>query len=92
MKRITQADLEFLRAGFSYAVGAPHTGIGSYCLSASNGGFALQRIVSHTMATRTILSHGHVPARELHGLMRAAIEGIAEYQRSQSTSAPALPA
>ena len=89
MTRITQADLEFMRAGFAYAVSAPQTGIGSYCLSASNGGFALQRIVSNTGATRTILSNGHVPARELHGLMRAAIEGIAEYQRSQSSSEPA---
>ena len=89
MRRITQADLEFLRAGFAHAVSAPRTGIGSYCLSASNGGFALQRIVSNTGAIRTILSNGHVPARELHGLMRAAIEGIAEYQRSQSSSEPA---
>ena len=88
MTRITQADLEFMRAGFAHAVGAPHTGIGSYCLSASNGGFALQRIVSNTGATRTIISNGHIPARELYGLMRAAIEGIIAYQRSQPKSEP----
>ena len=89
MRRITQADLEFLRRGFAHAVGAPHTGIGSYCLSASNGGFALQRIVSNTGATRTILSNGYVPARALHGLMRAAIEGIIEYHRSRLSNEPA---
>ena len=89
MTHITLADLECMRAGFARAVGAPQTGVGSYWLSASNGGFALQRIVSDTGAVRTILSNGYVPARELHGLMRAAVEGIAEYQWAQSKSEPA---
>ena len=89
MPHITRADLECMRAGIARAVGAPQTGIGSYWLSASNGGFALQRIVSDTGAVRTILSNGYVPARELHRLMQAAIEAIAEYQRSRSSSEPA---
>ena len=70
MERITSRDLERLVESIN-ALAKTDT----YELSGAYGGYQLHQIVNKNGGARTLLSDGHVPKRELHGLMRAYISG-----------------
>ncbi len=50
--------------------------VGSYYVSASNGGYNLAQMANESGGISLPLAHGHVPARELYNLMRAYSMGI----------------
>lgn len=51
--------------------------IGNYHLSSDHGGYALHRMANERGGVSDVLSTGHVPARELYGLMHAWLVGLA---------------
>lgn len=51
--------------------------IGNYHLSSAYGGYALHRMVNEHGGVSDVFRAGHVPARELYGLMHAWLTGLA---------------
>lgn len=58
--------------------------IGTYYISQAYGGYCLHQIVTEGGGVTTPLICGHVPARELDGLMRAYLRGIESEERIKS--------
>ena len=50
--------------------------IGNYHISQAYGGYCLHRMMTDGGGVTTPLSSGHIPARELYGMMRAYMDGI----------------
>lgn len=50
--------------------------IGNYHISQAYGGFALHQMVSAGGGVIDIFNRGHMPARELHGLIWAYVRGL----------------
>ena len=50
--------------------------IGNYHLDGAYGGYSLCQITTEGGGTRDIFRAGHMPKKELYGLMRAFLEGI----------------
>jgi hypothetical protein len=50
--------------------------IGNYHISQAYGGYALHQMVSAGGGVRDIFNRGHMPARELHGLIWAYVRGL----------------
>ena len=86
--RVTVAHLEAIIARINRATGSPMTpyspgadgrhraNIGAYHLSRAYGGFALHRMATDGGGVNSPLTSGHVPARELAGLMHAFLAGL----------------
>lgn len=74
MRRITKAHLEAKVAGLNDAVGAPPADLyptaGRYYLDGAYGGWAL-----YLSDSKDVFNVGHVPARELAGLISAFLAG-----------------
>jgi len=58
------------------ADGRQRAQIGNFHLSRAYGGFALHRMVTDGGGVSSPLSTGHIPARELLGLMHAYLAGL----------------
>jgi len=50
--------------------------IGNYHISKAYGGYALHQIANANGGIRDVLNRGHMPARELHGLILAYVRGL----------------
>jgi len=50
--------------------------IGHHTLSGAYGGWQLQRVTSDGGGVEALLSHGHIPKRELYNLITSYISGI----------------
>jgi hypothetical protein len=89
MQRITRKHLEAQAYRINRITGSPDTlwndngtmNIGHYYISGAYGGWSLARIANHGGGESCPLHCGHVPARELSGLMSAFIYGIIEGER-----------
>lgn len=55
--------------------------VGNYHLSCSYGGYCLHRMVNESGGCSDVLSIGHVPARELAGLLSAYMAGLYDATR-----------
>ena len=55
--------------------------VGNYHISCAYGGYCLHRMVNEGGGTRDVFSCGHVPARELAGLMSAYMAGLYDAAR-----------
>lgn len=56
--------------------------IGNYHISGAYGGYCLQRITSDGGGVSDVFSCGHIPARELAGLMSAYMAGMYDATRN----------
>ena len=56
--------------------------VGNFHLSRAYGGFALHRIVNESGGVSSPLITGHIPARDLLGLMHAYLAGIDAARRA----------
>ena len=89
MQRITRKHLEAQAYRINRITGSPDTrwnengtmNIGHYYISGAYGGYNLARIVGDGGAESCPLHCGHIPARELSGLMYAFVYGIIEGER-----------
>ncbi len=50
--------------------------VGNYHISGANGGYCLHRMVNESGGVRDVFNCGHIPARELAGLMSAYMAGL----------------
>lgn len=86
MTRVTRKDLEAIVARINRMTDSPAepyrkegdryiANVGNYHLSGAYGGWALHQMGNESGGTRDVLQSGHVPARELQGLMFAYIAG-----------------
>lgn len=55
--------------------------VGNYHISCAYGGYCLHRMVNEFGGARDVFSCGHVPARELAGLMSAYMIGLYDATR-----------
>jgi len=90
MQRITKADLHRQADHLNRLTGSPaemhrperradgslSANPGHYYIDHAYGGVELERICSDGHGSTTPLNTGHIPKRELHGLLRAFIRGI----------------
>lgn len=86
--RITRKDLDAAVARLNKLTGSPadpytlgadgrhHANPGNYHLSGAYGGWNVHRMVNEGGGVSCPISHGHIPARELFGLIHAYIKGI----------------
>lgn len=77
--RITMKTLEARLAHLNELAGfsAPkYSDIGAYCLSGAYGGVALHKYTNNAGGITDIFNQGHMPKKELYGLMSAYISGI----------------
>jgi hypothetical protein len=58
------------------ADGTMKANIGNYHLSGAYGGVCLHQMSNESGGVRTPLSYGHVPKRELYGMLQAFISGL----------------
>lgn len=95
MNRITIKHLEALcdhlnkvtghtREAYRQTADGVKANIGTYYISQAYGGYCLHQMVNEGGGVRTPLIGGHVPARELYGLMQAFIYGIESEERTKS--------
>ena len=56
--------------------------IGNYHISGANGGFCLHRMVTEGGGVSDVFSCGHIPARELAGLISAYMAGIYDARKA----------
>lgn len=86
MTRVTRKDLDAIVARINRMTDSPAepyrkegdryvANVGNYHLSGAYGGWALHQIVTDGGGVRDVLQSGHVPARELQGLLFAYIAG-----------------
>lgn len=52
--------------------------IGTYRIDQAYGGYSLEQIANASGGVHDVFSRGHMPARELHGLIRAYVAGLQE--------------
>ena len=72
INRMTGSPMHPYRTGDD---GRHYANVGNYHLSRAYGGYCLDRMVSDGGGVISVLSCGHVPARELLNLMHAWING-----------------
>ena len=81
-KKMLEAKVELLNkvtnSPQEYRTGS-NTNIGHYMLDGAYGGYALHRVMNETGGVNNVFRCGHVPARELAGLVDAYIQGIYDY-------------
>ena len=58
--------------------------VGNYHISRAYGGHTLHQMANESGGVNTPLSCGHVPARELYGLMHAYLKGIEHQGRGDA--------
>lgn len=87
MQRITRKDLDRLASRINEATGSPifHWGDnganpGNYHIDGAYGGYALHRVANPSGGISDVFSMGHMPARELHGLMYAFLIGYRTHE------------
>ena len=73
LNRITNSPMESYTRGLD---GSFKANVGCYHISQAYGGYALHRMHNEGGGVSEPLSTGHVPARELSGLISAYIAGI----------------
>ena len=83
MNRVTEKDLQAIVDRINRITGSPpapyidgKAQIGNYHLSHAYGGVCLHRMCNDVGGVSSPLSTGHIPKRELAGLMYAFINGI----------------
>jgi hypothetical protein len=83
MNRVTEKDLQAIVDRINRITGSPSAPyidgkaqIGNYHLSHAYGGVALHRMYNDAGGVTSPLSTGHIPKRELAGLMYAFINGL----------------
>lgn len=88
MNRVTEKELEAIVGRINRMTGSPDTAytrqpegrmkanIGNYHLSYAYGGVQLVRMTNEGGGVSNVLGTGHVPKRELAGLMYAFINGL----------------
>ena len=88
MDRITNKHLEAQIKYLNDITGSPETpwargddgklvaNVGNYHLSGAYGGVCVHRMENEHGGVSTPITYGHVPKRELHGKLRAYIDGI----------------
>ena len=89
MERITKKHLDAQAERINRLTNSPLTrwgddgkmNIGHYYVSCAYGGYSLVRIVTEGGGESSPLYTGHVPARELSGLMYAFIYGLMDGER-----------
>jgi len=95
MQRITRKDLDGAVNFLNRITGKeaePYTGehgkwsanIGNFHISGAYGGFALHQMVNENGGIRDVFGTGHVPMRELFGLIYAYAKGI-QFANEQMT-------
>jgi len=97
MDRITRRDLDGVcrvlnrRAGFpdgtelwTRADGQNRATVGMFYIDGAYGGWALYLTVSEGGGVSDVFRCGHVPARELYGLLRAFLDGWEYVERRQA--------
>lgn len=101
MDRITDKHLSALCERINKATGSPEAAwgkradgsnranVGNYHVSHAYGGVCLHRMTNESGGVTTPLSYGHVPRRELYGLMRAYLQGLEDAQRAEAERAHA---
>lgn len=86
-QRITRAFLEAKARTINGMMGAPLessrlvdgkyvSNVGNYHISGAYGGYALHRMSNEAGGVSDVFSSGHIPARELAGLMSAYTAGL----------------
>lgn len=92
MQRITRKDLDRLASRINEATGSPLfpwddadgrliASPGNYHIDCAYGGFSLHRMSNTSGGVSDVFSMGHMPARELHGLMYAFLIGYRAHER-----------
>lgn len=84
MQRITQKMLEARCEYLNKLTNNPATyrddsgviNVGHYYISGAYGGVNLVQVVNNSGGCRDVISYGHIPKRELYGLINAYIAGI----------------
>lgn len=83
MNRITRAHLEAKAAYLNKITNSPaeymtdrQTNVGHFTISGAYGGYALHRTMNTSGGVHDVFSSGHMPARELAGLISAFTSGI----------------
>lgn len=92
MQRITRKDLDRLASRINEATGSPLTtwtrgaddrltaSPGNYHIDGAYGGYALHRMSNTSGGVSDVFGMGHMPARELHGLMYAFLIGYRTHE------------